>query len=211
EGQSLCIDGVEHGERYRFTLRQGLPAQSGEVLWKDVEITQYVRDRSPAVRFPGRSYVLPRAAGANLPVETVNLTDLDLVLSRVSDRNLIRAMQQEFFGRPLSFWQNEEFSDQMAEEVWTGTAQVESTLNRDMTTRLPMGDAIAGKPPGIYTLSARIPGGDPYDDPAAMQWFVLTDLGLSSLSGTDGLHVDVRGLAGTEPRAGVTVELVSRA
>ncbi|MAY44076.1 MAG: PAN domain-containing protein [Rhodobacteraceae bacterium] len=211
EGRSLCLDGVEHGQRYRFTLREGLPAASGEALWKDVEITQYVRDRSPAVRFPGRSYVLPRAAGANLPVETVNLTDLDLTLSRVSDRNLIRAFQDDVFARPMSYWQAEQFNDQMAEQVWTGTAEVETTLNRDMTTRLPMGAAIDSQPPGIYTLSARIPGADPYDTPAATQWFVLTDLGIGTLSGTDGLHVDVRSLADATALPGVTVELVSRA
>ncbi|MBB96016.1 MAG: PAN domain-containing protein [Rhodobacteraceae bacterium] len=211
EGRSLCLDGVEHGARYRFVLREGLPAASGETLWKTVEITQYVRDRGPMVRFPGRSYVLPRAAGANLPVETVNLTTLDLVLRRVSDRNLIRAIQQDMFARPLSHWQDEQLAQDMAEEVWTGTAEVDSQLNRDMTTRLPMGAAIEGQPAGIYTLSARIPGADPYDQPGATQWFVLTDLGLSTLSGTDGLHVDVRSLAQGAPVQGASVQLVSRA
>lgn len=211
EGRSLCIDGVEHGARYRFTLREGLPAASGEVLWKNVEITQYVRDRAPTVRFPGRSYVLPRAAGANLPVETVNLADLALTLRRVSDRNLIRAFQEEFFGRPLSFWQEEQFAADMAEMVWTGTAQVDTALNRDMMTRLPMAEAIADQPAGIYTLSAQIPGADPYDKPAATQWFVLTDLGLSSMSGTDGMQVTVRALSDATARDGVQVELISRA
>ena len=211
EGQSLCLDGVEHGERYRFTLREGLPAASGETLWKDVEITQYVRDRAPSARFPGRSYVLPRAAGANLPVETVNLTELDLVLRRVSDRNLIRAFQEDMFARPLSFWQDQQFSETMAEEVWTGTAEVESELNRDMTTRLPMGEAIADQPPGVYALTARVPGADPYDQPGATQWFVLTDLGISTASGLDGLHVDIRSLAQTTPLADVSLQLVSRA
>ncbi|MEM8728697.1 MAG: alpha-2-macroglobulin family protein [Pseudomonadota bacterium] len=210
EGRSLCIEGVEHGARYRIVLREGLPSASGEALWKDVALSQYVRDRSPAVRFPGRSYVLPRAAGANLPVETVNLTELDLQLRRISDRTLIRAMQEDLFARPLSYWQDEEFDAEMAEEVWTGTAQVDSALNQDMTTRLPMGEAIAGQPPGIYTLTARIPGADPYDSPGATQWFVLTDLGLSSMSGGDGLHVDVRSLAQATAQADVSVQLISR-
>lgn len=211
EDRQLCLEGVQHGQRYRVTFREGLPAASGERLAKDVNVSLYVRDRSPAVRFPGRSYVLPKLADAALPVETVNLTELDLRLRRVSDRNLLRAVQDGYFGRPLSQWQDEEFAKNIAEEVWTGTAQVQTNLNQDVTTRLPLGEAIAGQPAGIYALSARVPGVDAYDDPGATQWFVLSDLGLSSLSGTDGLHVTVRGLSDARPRAGVEVTLVSRA
>ncbi|MEX0317764.1 MAG: alpha-2-macroglobulin family protein [Ruegeria sp.] len=211
DGTQLCVDGVEHGKRYRITYREGLPAASGESLYRDVTLTHYVRDRSPSVRFPGRSYVLPKAADAALPVETVNLTQLDLTLRRVSDRNLLRAIQDEFFGRPLNHWQDEQFSDEIAEDVWTGTAEVQSELNRDMISRLPMAEAIAGQPAGIYALTARVPGADPYDDPGATQWFVLSDLGISSMSGTDGLHVTIRGLGDAAPREGVDVTLISRA
>ncbi|MCB1340370.1 MAG: alpha-2-macroglobulin family protein [Pseudooceanicola sp.] len=211
DGSQLCVEGVEHGERYRLTFRRGLPAASGETLWKDVEITQYVRDRSPAVRFPGRAYVLPKAADAALPVETVNLTKLDLLLRRVSDRNLLRAIQDGYFGRPLSEWQESDFANNVAQDVWTGTAEVATDLNRDMTTRLPMGEAIADQPSGIYALTARIPGADPYDEPGATQWFVLSDLGISTLSGSDGLEVSVRALSDAKALEGVEVTLISRA
>ncbi|MFD1808129.1 hypothetical protein ACFSHQ_08180 [Gemmobacter lanyuensis] len=40
---------------------------------------------------------------------------------------------------------------------------------------------------------------------------MVTDLGVTSLSGTDGLHVIVRSLATADAKAGVTVELLSRA
>ncbi|NVO56097.1 alpha-2-macroglobulin family protein [Rhodobacteraceae bacterium B1Z28] len=207
----LCIDGVAHGQRYRLTLREGLPAASGETLNRNVELTHYVRDRAPAVRFPGRSYVLPKSVDAALPVETVNVTELELILRRVSDRNLLRTVQQDFFGRPLSEWQEQEFSDEIAEDIWTGTAEVSNQLNQTMTARLPMAEAIAGRPAGIYALTARVPGADPYDDPGATQWFVLSDLGISTALGTDGLHVTVRGLHNAEPRDGIEVSLVSNA
>jgi len=211
ERRQLCVDGVEHGKRYRITFRRGLPAASGEVLQKDVTLTHYVQDRSPTVRFPGRAYVLPKSADAALPVETVNADTLVLTLRRVSDRNLIRAMQDDYFARPLSHWQEQAFAENVAQQVWTGTAEVQNELNRDMTTRLPMGEAIAGQGPGIYALTAKLPGADPYDDPGATQWFVLSDLGLSTLSGTDGLHVQVQGLSDARPRGGVDLTLVSRA
>lgn len=211
DDNQLCVEGVRHGSRYRLVFRAGLPAADGETLRKDVELIHYVRDRRPTARFPGRSYVLPRSADATLPIETVNLNTVDLQLRRVSDRNLLRAVQDGYFGRPLSQWQDATFASEIAEEIWTGTGEVGNSLNQDMTTRLPMGEAIAGQPAGIYALTARVPGADPYDDPGATQWFVLSDLGLSTMSGTDGLHVSIRSLADTTARAGVKVTLVSRA
>ncbi len=211
EGRQLCISGVAHGERYRVNFRQGLPAASGEELTASTDITAYVRDRSPAVRFPGRSYVLPAAGDIAVPVVTVNLEEIDLTLRRVSDRAILRAIQDGFFGRPLSAWEEDQFGDTMAETVWTGTGEVEIDLNADVTTRLPLADVVGDLTPGIYALRAAVPDADTYETPAATQWFVVSDLGLATMEGTDGLHVFLRSLATAEPLAGVEVTLLSRA
>jgi alpha-2-macroglobulin len=207
----LCVDGVRHGERYRITLRSGLPAASGEVLYKDVDLTQYVRDRSPLVRFPGRSYVLPRSAGANIPIETVNLDTVALTLSRVSDRNLVQSLRRDFFGRPLASWEAQQFNEDIAEEIWRGSGEVENTLNTEMRTLLPLGDILQDQEPGIYVLTAQEPGKNSYDVLPASQWFVLSDLGISSWQGTDGLTTVVRRLSDAGPVVGAEVRLISQA
>ncbi len=209
--RELCIEGVSHGERYTATFRSGLPAASGEVLHKDVPVTLYVRDRDPSVRFTGRAYVLPRSSQAALPIETVNTDTVELKLRRVSDRNLLRAMQDSYFGKPLSKYEEDSFSATIAQDIWRGTGVVQNTLNTAMTTRLPLKDALADQAAGIYALTASIKGADPYDDPAATQWFILTDLGLSTMSGIDGLHATVLGLGDAGMRSGVTLSLISRA
>ena len=211
EDRQLCIEGVQHGQRYRIALREGLPAKSGEVLSKSTEVTLYVADRDPSVSFPGRGYVLPKTDQAALPIETVNTDTVDLTLRRVSDRNLLRSIQEDFFGRPLPVWQQSRFGADLSEEIWSGEGEVQNTLNRNMTTRLPMDDIIAPLGAGVYVLQAAIPGADPYESPAAMQWFVISDLGLTTLSGTDGLHVFVHGLSDAAAREGVAVALLSRA
>lgn len=210
-GNFLCISGVEHGKRYDITLREGMPAKSGEKLLLPINLSLYVNDRKASAKFPGRAYVLPKSANVGIPIETVNITELDLKLRRVSDRNLLRAMQDDYFGRPLSTWQERTFVGQVAEELWSGTGEVQISLNKEVTTRLPMGDVIRDLPPGIYALQARVPGTNPYDEAGATQWFVLSDLGLASMSGSDGIHVFVRGLGDAEPRAGIKVTLLSRA
>jgi hypothetical protein len=58
--KQLCVEGLKHGERYNVTLRAGLPSTVHETLSKSAEMSVYVRDRAPFVRFSAKSYVLPR-------------------------------------------------------------------------------------------------------------------------------------------------------
>ncbi len=209
--RQLCVEGVMRGARLTVTFREGLPAGDGQTLTRSVPITAYIRDRSPGVRFPGRGYVLPQTGGASLPVETVNTTKLDLTLFRVTDRNLLRALQNGYFGTPMADYQEGYFNGEVGSQIWTGTAEVGQDINTDVTTRLPMDAALADQPAGIYALKAAVPGVDPYVTPAAWQWFVVSDLGLTTLTGTDALHVFVRSLGTAVAKPGVSVELLSTA
>ncbi|WP_225028612.1 alpha-2-macroglobulin family protein [Xinfangfangia pollutisoli] len=209
--QRLCVTGISHGARYSLTFREGLPSADGQTLAKDVELTLYVRDRNPGVSFPGRGYVLPVSGEAALPVQTVNTEKLDLKLYQVTDRNLLRSIQNNYFGWPIYEYDESYFADEIGAEIWTGTAGVGQEVNKDVTTRLPMTEALSGRAPGIYVLKASVPGVDVNAVPSAWQWFVVSDLGVTTLSGVDGLHVFVRSLSTAQAKPGATVELLNRA
>ncbi|MGO4908302.1 alpha-2-macroglobulin family protein [Pseudorhodobacter sp. W20_MBD10_FR17] len=209
--QMLCVEGVSHGERHSLTFRAGIPAADGQTTVKPVTITAYVRDRTPGVRFPGRAYVLPKVGdGAALPVESVNAAKVDLTLFRVTDRNILRAIQGDYFGEPMSYWREDNFASGVGAQVWKGEADLAVEVNKDMTTRLPMAEPLAGQGAGIFALRAQIPGTYGDDVAPAWQWFVVSDLGITSLSGVDGLHVVIRSLGTAGAKAGVSVELLSR-
>ena len=207
--RQLCVGGLEHGKRYTVTFREGLPAADGQAMAKSVEVSQYIRDRSPMVSFPGRGYVLPKSTDAALPVETVNTEKLELTLYRVTDRNLLRSIQDYYFGAPIPTYSEYYFTEGVGEELWNGTATVAQEVNKDVTSRLPMDEALNGLPAGIYAVKAAVPGVDPYTIAPAWQWFVISDLGITTMSGTDGLHVFVRSLGTAEAKVGVTVELLN--
>ncbi|MBL4928290.1 alpha-2-macroglobulin family protein [Tabrizicola sp. KVB23] len=209
--RQLCVEGLTHGSRSTVTFREGLPSADGQTLAKSIDITAYIRDRNPGVRFPGRGYVLPKAGGAAVPVETVNTEKLDLTVYRVTDRNLLRAIQNGYFGTPMYDYQEYDFSEQIGTEVWTGTASVKQDVNHDVTTRLPLDEALKGQPAGVYALRAAVPGVDESTIPAGWQWFVVSDLGITTMSGVDGLHVFVRGLGDAGAKAGIPVQLLSQA
>lgn len=210
EGRKLCISGVAHGERVAFTLRAGLPAESGEVLLNDTALRFYVRDRAASVSFPGRSYILPLGGEAALPVETVNTDEVELVLRHVSDRNLLRSFQEDLFAKPLFRYQERLLDGEIGDEVWRGTGITGNDLNETMRTRLPISEAIADAPPGVYVMSAK-PDGTEDRGATAQQWFVLSDIGLATAAGNDGIHVYTRSLESAQPLEGAQVQLVSRA
>ncbi|MFO8149226.1 MAG: alpha-2-macroglobulin family protein [Trueperaceae bacterium] len=209
EDQQLCVTGVAYGESYAVTLREGLPSVTGDALHRDVSLEVYVRDRAPSVRFPGRAYVLPAVGPRALPVETVNADELELRLLRVSDRNLVNAIREGSFAQALSAWEGERFESLLAEPVWQGTARLAGTLNVATTSRLPL-DEVGPLEPGVYVLRATVPGTDPYEVAPATQWFMVSDLGVTALSGTDGVHVVAQRLSDARPVEGLRVTLLAR-
>ena len=45
---------------------------------------------------------------------------------------------------------------------------------------------------------------------ATTQWFIVSDLGLTAYSGTDGIHAYVNSLASTDPLKDVEIRLLAR-
>lgn len=216
DGRRICVTGLTFGQELELTLRAGLPAGDGEQLARDVTLRSYIRDRAPSVRFPGRAYVLPSGGDQGLGVVTINADTVDLTLLRLSDRNLLRTMSEGMFAKPLDSWQADYFGSQMAATVWQGTAQVAqpangSGRNAELTTRLPISQEVGNLEPGIYILQASVAGQDVQETGVATQWFVISDFGISSLSGNNGLQVAVRSLASAQAVPGVEVALISRA
>ena len=217
EALQICIDGVRHGERYGIRIREGLPANDGERLAKPVDLDVYVRDRSPAVRFPGRAYVLPKGGEPTLPIVTINTETVDAALYRVGDRALGGLVADDALFGQLSGYEAEDIAERRGERLWQGIIEVRSELNKEVTTAVPVAELLAeaaddGQPaamqPGSYILTAR-PSESPDDGTLATQWFVVSDLGLTSMAGDDGLHAFVRSLSTAEPVAGVALRLVA--
>ncbi len=207
--QQICIEGVRHGERYPIQVRAGLPAADGEQLIRPVELSVYVRDRRPSVRFLGRAYVLPRGEAATIPLVSVNTAEIQAELLRVGDRSLARVVGDGAFLGPLSEYDQRRLREQTGEQIWVGTVAVEPELNRDLTTAVPVGSLIEGLEPGVYVLTAQ-PTEAHDEDAIATQWFVVSDIGLSAFSGRDGLHVFVRALSTAGPMPGVALRLIAR-
>jgi len=222
EDRQICVDGLKHGERYAIVIRQGVPsAIPDETLLKSADYEIYVRDRTPSVRFTGKNYVLPRTGQQGIPVVSVNSGKLDLEVMRIGDRNLINSVHSEDFLSQIGSYSARQISSDKGQTVWTGTMDVKSELNQDVITAFPVTEAVGSLKPGVYVMFAKPSGGpaapasddgDSYDDGStrATQWFVVSDLGLTSFTGPDGVHVLARSLADAKPIANAELRLIAR-
>jgi uncharacterized protein YfaS (alpha-2-macroglobulin family) len=89
--------------------------------------------------------------------------------------------------------------------------KVEKELNQEVTTNFPVNEAVPALQPGVYVLAA-VPANaltEEYSE-RATQWFIVSDLGLTAYSGSDGVHAFVNSLATTAPVSGVELRLIAR-
>ncbi len=207
----LCVKSFKHGETYEVLVRGGLPAAVDETLAKNAELSIYVRDRSPTVRFTGRSYVLPSRGQSGLPIVSINTDEVGVEIYRIGDRSLVNSVAEGDLKRQLSDWELRQLRASKGVKVWSGALKVRRDLNKEITTALPVGEAVGKLEPGVYAAVAwadeksRKSGGN-----LATQWFIVSDLGLTAYSGQDGVHAFVRSLATAQPVAGSEVRLVAR-
>lgn len=209
--REICVGGLVHGERYRLDMRAGLPAEIGERIDNLVTLDVYVRDRSPNVRFTGSAYVLSRSHAKGIPLASVNVDAVDVSVYRVTDASVSELLRDNKFNKPLNSGALARLTDDLATPVWSGVLEVDGVLNKDTTTLMPIFRVIGDLQPGAYVLIAEGPKtNDSYWQPKATQWFVVSDLGLSSISAEDGLHIYARSLESTTPLADVPLKLVAR-
>ncbi|WP_292094762.1 MG2 domain-containing protein, partial [Mesorhizobium sp.] len=209
--KQICVEGLEHGQHYDVTFRAGLPAAIGETIAAPVVLSIYVQDRAPSARFTGDSFVLPAGARRGIPVVTVNMSAAKMKLYRIGDRSLAQLLSGYQFLHQLDGYDISTISDQMGEPVWEGTLDIANDLNKEVTTSFPVDEAIPQRKPGVYVLTAQ-PVDDKSDDygSRATQWFVVSDIGLSTYTGQDGLNVFARSLGSAKPIAGAELTLLAK-
>lgn len=210
DDRQLCIDGLKHGERYHVTVRAGLPSTVGESLASSAPFSIYVRDQAPTARFSGGAYVLPRTGAVGIPVSTVNTRELTVQILRIGDRGLAGTIRGGDFKRQLSSWEIDSIADGTGARVWSGAMDVTMSLNEEITTAFPVSEAIGALEPGVYVMTAKPVEDDSTYGQLATQWFIVSDLGLAAMSGTNGVDAFVRSIATTDALEGVDVRLVAR-
>ncbi len=221
QGSQLCVEDLLHGKRYELKVRSGIPSTEDDLLPKQVELTVYIRDRSPSVRISGRNYVLPRTGQQGIPIISINTKLVKASIYRIGDRRLAAEVLDGDFERQLQAYELNRITNEKGEKLWSGEMPVASKLNEEVTTAFPIDTLLPNLKPGLYVIAAAAAEeasktseestGESEDfGPKATQWFVVSDLGLTAFSGADGVHVFARSLANAQPMENVEIRLVAR-
>ena len=208
----VCIGNLEHGAEYLVRVRDGLVDVHGRTVVPG-ESRVLVADRPARASFPGGRYVLPKVGSIGVPLTTVNMEEVPLTLLRITEGNLVDAVMSRSFGRDLDGFDTDRIVDSLGELEWQGAIAVKGVRNRKTVTAVPVDTLMPERKPGVYLLvAARDLENEERDrwSDHATQWLVVSDIGLTTVHGADGLSVFARSLATAEPMAGVTLALQAR-
>ena len=206
---TVCIGNLDHGAEYTLAVREGLRDIDGWTVVPGERVVQ-VPDRPAQVRFPSGRYVLPAAGRTGFPRTTVNVNEVELSLLRITQGNLVDEVTRGRIGRNLHHYDLKEIAEDLGEQLWQGTLPIENTRNREVVTAVSMDSLIPERKPGVYVLAATVTELRIHSYSGAVQWFVVSDIGLLALRGADRLSVFARSLSSAEPLAGVTLFLQAR-
>jgi hypothetical protein len=236
-GSDLCLGGLAYGTDYQVTLRQGLPARSGARTAADETVPVTLGDRAPLVAVSGDGFILPRAKGKGIAIQTVNIGRVKIHVLRMSDRLVPSQMggssrfafgAKVFSGESMTRYQLQDLMQGSLSPVWSGTMEVATDHNRTVETAFPLGDIIKPGQVGAYLIVAEdvahampekffgIRNANDHNQDftelwqsIAAHWVISTDIALSAISGSDGLHLFARSLASAEPLSDIKLSLVA--
>lgn len=208
---ALCLGGLAWGSSYSVTVRPGVPAADGSKTAAAKTVALKIPDAPAAVGFSGSGYVLAQAGETALPVATVNVDRVRLRVLRIVDRNLIDEIAESDLARSLNGWSAQQISEIDGELVWEGTLDTPGPRNQRVRTGIPVDRILDRAQPGVHVITAE-PADRPSEDwtMLATQWLVVSNIGLTSFTGEDGLTVFANSLDGARPVADVETVLLAR-
>ncbi|WP_417912536.1 alpha-2-macroglobulin family protein [Candidatus Electronema sp. TJ] len=219
EESKLCIGGAEYGSSYTVTVRSGMKVNE-RTLPETVTLTIETTHREPALWFNQNDYVLADRSNRGIGLNSVNVDKVRLKLFRIHERNILGSFVQEKFRKKLDEYELESIEESEGERVWQGSTEITPEQDKVMTSAVVLPQDVLAVAPGLYVLVAeRINPENPADDEEdyesrwegrASQWVVVSDIGLSTYQGSDGLTVAARSLDTALPIAGLEIGLYAR-
>ncbi len=208
-GNQLCLEGLSFGANYQLSFKAGLPGD-GVKLSEAQALNLFIPHRKPVIRFRERGYILASNSPQIVPFVAVNVSEVKIKIIHVPERN-IQSIQSNWFTNRLSRWDSDNLQEEQGQTLWQGTYRFPTEIDKTAISGLEI-DKMIGKKlqPGVYVIEARVAENSYDNDEFASQALVISDIGLSTYQGPDGLHVYARSLDSAKVLSGVEITLIAR-
>ena len=219
-GYQLCVVGTDFEQTYAMTVQAGLGSKAGERLSETVSFTQVTPGRKAEMQLPGQGYVLPASGAQLVPIETVNIEELDVGFYHLDERNITQVLERGILAQNTydigesrgSYAYFDErsgtFHDQVS-PVFEGTLSIDALKHqrrRDGISISKMLDGPAKR--GLYLLTVQKPGNRDAD---AVKWIMISDMALTTVDTPQGLFINaIDTRTGAPVFEDVEVKLVTR-
>ena len=184
-------------DRYTVTVKPGLRSEDNAVLRKEFSTTVAMPNLNPNLRFIGEGRYLPRDGALNLGLATINVNKVQVEIEKVFANNLVYLASAQGWS---------EYARNLGEPMHREEVEIQSVLNDEVTTPIPLKDYLSDAHIGIIKVTAR-------DSESrwrsATQWVMLTDLGIMAKKTSDALWVWVNSLSSLRPVSYAKIELIS--
>ena len=98
-GYQLCVVGAEFEQTYTMTVQAGLLSTVGDRLRETTRFSQATPGRKAEMRLPDQGYVLPASGAQLVPIETVNIEELDVGFYHLDERNITQVLNRGVLAR----------------------------------------------------------------------------------------------------------------
>ena len=206
----ICINSLRPRVEYTIDVKREIPLGDGK-LTKDYTTTKITADYSPSISFDDSGYILPSKGDITIPLKTMNIKKVSVKLYRINQNNLMPNINNYNLFRKLEEYELSTIANSDGYKLGSGKLTIDTKPNITTTTAIPIEKLLKKRENGIYILSATEINDNGQEDEYSMstQWFMISDIGLYTTEGIDGLRVYTRHLSDASIYSDVKLELRS--
>lgn len=210
--RDICLSPVQFGVTYDVILKAGIKDIYGEKIPSDTKLSFKVKDQPSLLSFKTRAYVLRKEEKALIPLSGVNVDAVNVKILRINDRSLNQTTAGSSNDFLTRIWEYsvDQIENTRGELVYQGRMDFSKSKNETITRLIPFSDVVKKTEPGVYVVQAEEKGAVIGNKATATQWVIVSDLGLTTYTQSDGgIWVNARSLQTALPLAGVELKLLA--
>lgn len=205
---TFCAQALPYATEARVVLKPGLISGEGLVaVERALEISQRTANKAASLSLNQGAYILPLETQALLPVTLVNVPEFSVSLTRIDPRT-VSNLGAVFL--PQSSYDLESLARNSGQDLGTFTFTAPATVNEEIAFNLDLDALLDDQEPGLFVAVFYSPAlelSDYEDRPT--QWFVRSDLAVTSYAGLNTTQMFIHDFATAEPVPNAQVQIVA--